>query len=392
MRALLVSLTCVAAAGLALAQDLTVWTPLQGGAEDWLHEEVAGFESGFGLDVEVVRLDLPELQRRMLLAEDEDAADVLAGIPHDAVATMAAAGVLADVGAYTTGAYLEDLSASARIAFTRDDALLGFPTFAEGPALLYNRALLPEPPETYPELLETARRLTDEGRFGFLADVGNFYYAYAWLATHGGYVFAWEDGRYRPDDVGLANPGARRGAEALRALRFEHDLVPEELTYAEAHRRFLQGSLGMFYTGPWAWRQARQAGVDVGVAPMPPLADGTPWSGFMTVHGVLLNRYGESPRDAANLAKWITRSDAQVRLARAEQRIPTSTAALERLGEDPLAAGFGEALRHAQPIPDVREMGAVWGSMSQALDTLLSDPDADVAAVLRRAVEAIRGG
>lgn len=390
MKRVLVCAWAMGLLGIAFAQGLTVWTPQEGGALAWLRDQVASFESGFGVEVEVESLELADLQRRMLGAEEGGGADVLVAVPHDALEPLAEAGVLADVTPFATADFLGALTASTRAAFSRDDELLGLPLFAEGPALLFDRALLAEPPETYQALVQAAQRFTGEDRYGFLADVGNLYYAYGWLASHGGYVFGRDGGGYDASDVGLANAGARRGAEALRALRFDHGLIPAGADYAFAHRHFLRGSLAMFYSGPWVLRQARQAGIDVGVAPMPPLADGTPWKGFMTVHGVLLNRFGSRGRDAANLAKWLTRREAQVALARRDGRVPTSREALARL-DDPALVGFGEALRHAEPIPDVRAMGFVWGSMSRALEALLEDPTADPEAVLNRAVEEIRG-
>lgn len=390
--AALLALALTLAGGLASAQALTVWTTFDGATLDYLREDVDAFTSSFGVDAEVVRLDITDLKRRMLNeAPEGGGGDVLVGVPHDQIAEMASEGVLANLGRHATADYLEDLSEQARLAFTYEGGLLGLPLFVEGPALLYNRDLVDEVPADYDAFVRKARELTTDGIHGFLFDVGNFYFNHAWLATHGGYVFGRVDGALRPDDVGLAEPGAVRGAEALRALRHDHELIPANTDHALAHERFVDGALAMFYTGPWAVAPAREAGIEVGIAPMPPLADGTPWSGFMGSQGVLVNEFGADRTDAVNLAKWLSRDDAQTGYARLEGRIPASASALERASNDPVVAGFGEALLTSRPIPNLPEMRDVWSPMDAAIGEILERPDSDAAAALRRAVGRITG-
>jgi arabinogalactan oligomer/maltooligosaccharide transport system substrate-binding protein len=149
--------------------------------------------------------------------------------------------------------------------------------------------------------------------------------------------------------------------------------------------------LAMTYDGPWAISGFRNAGIPLQVVPVPPRADGTPWSGFMGVHGVLLNQFSTAKVDAANLAKWLVRTDAQVELARLAGRIPASRSAVARVGDDPDVAGFGVALQTAEPMADIPEMGRVWQPMANALSVITESADADVAAALVRAVQEIRG-
>ena len=56
---------------------------------------------------------------------------------------------------------------------------------------------------------------------------------------------------------------------------------------------------------------------------------------------------------------------------------------------DPIIAGFADALANATPIPNVPEMGKVWGPMDKALKVILESPDSDVASALNEAVEVI---
>ena len=382
----------LAVGSMALAQGLTVWTSYQSPTIEFLQEDVAAFSSAFGIDVEIVNIDINELRQQMLLSAPQgEGPDVIVGLPHDQLGELAVGGVLADMSSAATASYLSDLSEQARLAFTYNGRLFGLPLFVEGPALMYNRDLVSEVPGTYEELVALAQDLTTSDTFGFLYDINNFYFSYGWFHTYGGYVFGREDGALTADDVGLANEGAVAGAEALRDLRFDAELIPSGTNYDVANGLFIDGALAMTYNGAWGVPQARDAGIDVGVAPMPPLADGTPWSGFMGVQGVLVSEFSESRTSAFNLAKWLVRSDAQLEYATREGRVPASVSALAEIADDPIIAGYGEALLDSEPMPNIPAMGQVWGPMGNALNVLTDDPNADVAAVLESAVDQIQG-
>jgi arabinogalactan oligomer / maltooligosaccharide transport system substrate-binding protein len=194
-----------------------------------------------------------------------------------------------------------------------------------------------------------------------------------------------------PTDVGIGTEGAIRGAQAIKDLQFTHGLIPAGTTYDVANGLFVDGALAMIYNGPWAVSQYQAAGIDVSVHPMPPLADGTPWSGFMGVQGVLLNPFSSQRADAANFAKWITRTDAQVSLAELSGRIPASVTALARVEGDPIISAFGEALLDSEPMPNLPQMSNVWGPAGSALNVILESAGSDVAAAMERAAAEIRG-
>ena len=58
---------------------------------------------------------------------------------------------------------------------------------------------------------------------------------------------------------------------------------------------------------------------------------------------------------------------------------------------DPLVAGFLAAYAEAEPMPNIPEMGAVWGPMGDALTAILESPDSDISQVLGGAVSQIQG-
>jgi arabinogalactan oligomer / maltooligosaccharide transport system substrate-binding protein len=394
LKKVLITLVAALAMTLTLAQEgLKIWTPFADQTLEWLQKEVDAYSAAFDVPVEIVKLDLGELRQQMLLAAPQgEAGDVIVGVPHDQIGELAAGGVLADMGSYATAAYLEDLNPQARLGYTFGGKLFGLPMFIEGPALIINTDLVPEIPATYEDMIAKAKELTTADQFGFLFDVNNFYFAYNWLHSSGGYVFGRDDSGLVAGDVGLNSEGAIKGAELLKALRQSDGLIPAGMTYDVANGQFLDGAAAMMYNGPWAISQYRDAGLNVVVVPMPPLADGTTWAGFMGVQGVLLNEFSTNKVDAANLAKWLTRKEAQVSLSNLSGRIPASQSALAEVQDDPIIAGFGAALTNAEPMPNIPEMGQVWGPMGNALTVITESADSDVAGTLNQAVSEIQGG
>jgi len=386
---LLISFEALATA--ASTPDLTVWTTYQGPALAWLRSEASSYQEAFGKSVQVLARKLGEIkQGAMSEAPKGQAADLFVGVPQDQFSALADAGILADVGSYATPRYLAELSEQAQRAFRYHETLYGLPLSVQGPALIVNTELVPHVPATYPDLVALATSLTGDGRYGFAFDVGNFYYSYAWLHTFGGSVFGrTASGGIDPTNVRVDSAGAVAGARALKALRFDDALLPAKSDYASVRKLFLDGKLAMTFDGPWAIPAIRAAGIPVAVAPMPPLADGTAFRGFMNVDGVLLNHYSADPVAAANLAKWLTTAGAQAALARTAGMVPASKSALARVGDDTVLAGFGAALADAQAVPNAPAMGAVWGPMDQALTTILASRDSDVAAALRQAATSI---
>lgn len=395
MKKLFVALSLLLAVGLTSAQGITVWSNFGDADLEWLQGEAASFEAAFGVPVQITKVELSELKQKMLLAAPQgEAADLVTTLPHDQIGELAAGGVLADMSQFATEDYLADLSDQARLAFTFNGRLFGLPVYSEGPALVVNTDLVPESefPKTYEDMIAKAQELTSGDTYGFLFDDKNFYFAYNWIYSNGGYVFKRDaDGNLDPSDVGLANEGAIKGAEQIKALQYDYGLIPPGTDSSVTQGLFNEGSAAMMYNGPWSISEAKAAGVPIAVMPIPPMADGTTWKGFFGVQGVLLNEFSKNKADAANFAKWLTRPDAQIKLAEQSGRIPTSQAAAAEVSGDPIISGFIAAYEEAEPMPNIPEMGNVWQPMADALTVLLESQNSDPAKVLNSAVAQIEG-
>ncbi len=374
--------------------DLTVWSAFDGASLDWLASQLDIWGRATGQAIEITVWSVGELRQRVMLeAELGTAADLFVGVPHDSIAELIADELLADVSSFATADYLSDLPEQAALAFASDGMLLGLPLALEGPALIVNTDRARELPESYDDLIELAVAYNSGGNSGFMFDVDNFYFSYAWLRSFGGWLFGRDAvGNHDPDDIGLASPGALQGAKALRDLRFVHSLLPVGIGYADIRERFAAGQLAFVYDGPWSVSAYFASGVPLLVVPMPEVAPGQPWRGFMSVTGVLVNEHAQDRIGAANAAKWLVREEAQVELARDAGRIPASMSAVDAISDDELLHGFGMALREAEAVPNTVNMPRLWRPLGEALLELTTEPlsDSEVLLLLERLVETIR--
>lgn len=390
------------------SQELTVWTHLRGEALGWLEQEITSFSQNFNITVSLEQRDISDI-RQQLLQQPENAADVILPMAHDQLDALLEQDTLLDFKPLSTETYLEGYAAQTRLAFQRGNQLFALPLYSEGAALIVNTELLPTAPENFAAFVASAQALSDEKHYGFLYDIGNFYFSYLWLRSAGAYVFARDaTGTMQADAIGLATAGAVTGAEHLRQLRFDYQLIPAKgansavdssvdssVDYSFADQHFRTGKLAMIYNGPWALAAYKEAGIAMQVLPMPlPLSteEAKQVAGFMSVYGVVVNAKGSQQLTAVDFAKWVARASSQSNLAQQTGYIPTRLAAAEA-ADDALVLGFARALLHAEPMPHIPEMAQVWAPMSEALSVLLECESMDseaIEALLEQAVQYIK--
>lgn len=378
--------------GNASAANLTIWTHLgETSASElaWLRDQVSTFEKKTGNKVQVVSVPFGQLPDKFIQSAPKgQGPDLIVTLQHDRLGQLAAAGVIEPVDKYVVSR--TDYDKTALNAFTYKGKLFGLPLFAEAIALVYNKKLVPTPPKTFAEFLKVAQANTGNGKFGFLSQIDEPYRSYGFVSAYGGYVFKNNGGTLNVKDVGLDTPGAAKALSFLNDLRYKYNLVPEGVTGDAAKSAFVDGRLAMFLTGPWDMGDIKKAGIDYGITlfPTPPGAT-SKWSPFVGVQGVALNAYSKNKAVAMQLARQLTSPDAQIAFNKAGGRIPVSLSARTKLKNDPVVAGFGQAIREGTPMPNVPEMGAVWAPWTAATAQAVQKPNQNYAQLLQKAVQEI---
>jgi maltose-binding protein MalE len=279
------------------------------------------------------------------------------------------------------------------------------PVFMDSLALIYNRALVPNPPGNYQELIEIAQGLTDteNRRWGLVLPLLSQYHVYPFMDGYGGYILNCQvsvpDGQQcDPGDVGLNNDGSARALEFLSDLYVEQELFPESLAdraemHDEAVRLFVEGRAGMLIDGSWVLSQANASGIDYGIAPIPELPQGTrPPRSLTTVQVLAASARTAAPTEAADLMLFLSSPKAVIALHNAIGKTPVRRDVLRQpaLREDRNLRMWYDLAASGVLLPQEAELGYVWAPWARALDEAIPGLRPAQEA-LDQAVEQIKG-
>jgi len=292
---------------------------------------------------------------------------------HDRIGEWIAGGLIHAV--QPSQRLLDDIDPLAWRGFSSRGRLWGYPTAIEAVTLIYNKALVSEPPRSFDEVFALDAKLRPQGKRAILWDYTNNYFSWPLLAANGGYAFRQRsDGSFDPRDVGVANSGALVGAQLIDRLVRE-GLMPAGSGYPEMEAAMGQGRVAMTINGPWAWVNLRRVGIEFGVARIPSVA-GRPAAPYVGIKGVLVNRATRMRELATEFVEnHLLAPDGLRAIDRAEPiGAPASRAFYQELAADPRkgdqVAGIMASARDGVPTPSIPEMGRFWAAMKSSLTNL----------------------
>lgn len=289
---------------------------------------------------------------------------------HDRFGDWASAGLLSEVKpSANVKKAIEDFTWD---AVTIDGKVFGYPVAVEAVGLIYNKALVPNPPKTFEEIFALDKKLQKDGKHAILWDYNNTYFTWPLIAANGGYVFKYEGGKYDVKDTGVNNAGAKKGVAMLKRL-IDEGVMPKGADYSVMESKFASGEVAMMINGPWAWPNAEKAGIDYGVTYIPSI-DGSPASPFV---GVLAGAINESSpnKDLAVefLENYLLNIDG---LKMVNDDVSLGAVAhkefMAQLASNPNIAATFENAQAGKPMPNVAAMGKFWSAMATALSNITS--------------------
>ncbi|QOR40067.1 maltose/maltodextrin ABC transporter substrate-binding protein MalE [Billgrantia diversa] len=366
-----VTLLAALAGGLSLSAHafdddrLTIWMGENKG-DDGIREVARQFTDDTGIAVEVVNPD--NLTDRYQQAAGSGQGPDIVIWAHDRIGEWAQSGLLAPIspGDDFRERYFE---------FTWDATLwngehYGYPISVEALGLIYNKALVETPPQSFAELAALDAELAGQGKKAILFDYSEPYYGWTLLAANGGYPFRQTEAGFDVDDIGVNNAGAIQGAELLVEL-IERDVLPRGTDYSIMDTRFNRGEVATMISGPWAWSNLERSGIDYGVALLPKVGDerAKPMFG---VKAAMINT--ASPNDflAVEFLENYLLSEEGMRTFNGDGTLGAVAHIdyQQELESDPNIAATLENAELGMPMPNIPEMGAFWAAMEPALQNI----------------------
>jgi multiple sugar transport system substrate-binding protein len=255
----------------------------------------------------------------------------------------------------------DKLAPAAIDAFTVDGTLYAVPANVATLQLYYNKALfdaagLDGPPATVDEFREYAKQLTGDGVYGL--SVGERETIQMWP------ILQWLDGADIVDDAGCSVLDSEASIESLStwAGLVKEQVMPVGLTGAESDSLFAAGQAAMQLNGPWAAAGYLEAGIDLGVAPVPTGVDGDVT--LASTVPLAISAGTEHPAEAQQFLAWWTGPEAQRQFALASGFPPVRTDLADdaELNANEVVSAFAAALPSArlylQGVPNASRVDA----------------------------------
>ncbi len=264
--------------------------------------------------------------------------------------------------------------------YTYKGKIYGIPTGLEVPALIYNKALISEIPATWDEFIDVAKALNDfpNKKYGFLMDGGNPFFTNFLTDAYGGYVFKNSDAGYDVNDIGINNEGAKKAFSLFTGYVTKDNIIPKNMEFALMQQNFKDGLAGAIIDGPWSISQYKEAGIDIGVAAVPPVKDAGNSAPRMYsgAYGYCLSAYASNPVGGMQFIEYLAANpdNAMVYYNRT-QRAPALKSLLERdeIKNDPIQNGFAQQAVNSYPQPNVPQMDVTWGPLMEAAQAVFND-------------------
>lgn len=275
-------------------------------------------------------------------------------------------------------------------AFTVDGQLLGVPVAADVNALVYNKAKVAEAPATMQELISVSKELTEGDEYGLLYQIDSFWYSYPFFSAHGGYIFKWTGSGWDTSDLGINTSEGVAGLQYIRDMVTVENLMPADTTWEVMNAYFTEGKSAMIITSPTMIPSFKEAGIEVGVAPLPTIEGvGTP-KPFATYTGFSVSAYSEHQEEAINLVQYIGANSGKPLYEANSGNIPVYSSVLNdpALSSDVELAAWMSQLANSDPLPNIDAMNHVWTPVTTAFQTVVHG-EADAATALAEAQELI---
>ena len=244
--------------------------------------------------------------------------------------------------------------------------------------LVYNKKLVPIPPTTEEELIRIGKALTADtngdgktDRYGLTWNYTEPFFFIPFMTGFGGWIM---------DDAGnptLNNRGTVDGLKFIKRLRDEEKIIPNEADYNVADILFKDGNAGMIINGDWSWAGYQNAGLDIGVAPLPRITSTGLWCAPMvSPKGFSLNANisEEKKAWALELIRFLMSAENQEESTRELYTMPTHMQVQQSdfARQNDIVRNSRIQIDRGRPLPVVPELRAIWDAMRPSYQAVLA--------------------
>jgi len=265
-------------------------------------------------------------------------------------------------------------------AMTYQKTVYGLPLNYKCLTMIYNKALVKDPPKSSGALVKLAKSLTNTGSgdFGLAYWYSNWYYHSPLMNAFGGGVF---DSAGNPVVNSTSNI---KSVELLMKWVDQDKFLPAEPSTALITSLFNDGKAAIVFNGPWFLGEISPK-ISYGLAPLPTIdeAGGKPMAPWMTVEGVYIAAPSKNKDQAWEFVQYVTDLESATVLALEGRQTPANKAVYDdaKVKSDPVLQAFRKQVEVAIPMPNVPEMTMVWSPVTTAMNAIVKKSSTPKAAL-----------
>lgn len=376
MKNKLVKFTLTAVAGLVMSSavmakmtegKLVIWINGDKGYNG-LAEVGKKFEKETGVSVLVEHPDRLE-EKFTQVASTGDGPDIILWA-HDRFGGYAQAGLLAELS--PSKEFKDKFVDFAWDAENYNGKIIGYPVAIEALSLIYNKDLLPTPPKSWEEIVELDKKFKAEKKNAIMWNLAEPYFTWPVVASNGGYVFKFADGKYNTNDIGVNNEGSQKGLQFVVDM-VKNQVINADMDYAIAEASFNKGETALTINGPWSWGNIEKSKINYGVAVLPTL-NGKPSKAFVGVLSAGINSASPNKDLAVEFIENYLLTDEG--LDQVNKDKPLGAVALksyqDKLAKDPRIAATMENAKNGEIMPNIPQIVAFWYAEKSAISNAVS--------------------
>lgn len=376
MKNKLVKFTLTAVAGLVMSSSvmakmtegkLVIWINGDKGYNG-LAEVGKKFEKETGVSVLVEHPDRLE-EKFTQVASTGDGPDIILWA-HDRFGGYAQAGLLAELS--PSKEFKDKFVDFSWDAENYNGKIIGYPVAIEALSLIYNKDLLPTPPKSWEEIVELDKKFKAEKKNAIMWNLAEPYFTWPVVASNGGYVFKFADGKYNTNDIGVNNEGSQKGLQFVVDM-VKNKVINADMDYAIAEASFNKGETALTINGPWSWGNIEKSKINYGVAVLPTL-NGKPSKAFVGVLSAGINSASPNKDLAVEFIENYLLTDEG--LDQVNKDKPLGAVALksyqDKLAKDPRIAATMENAQNGEIMPNIPQIVSFWYAEKSAINNAVS--------------------
>jgi arabinogalactan oligomer/maltooligosaccharide transport system substrate-binding protein len=361
---------------MTLAGTITMWHSLKEGETAGLNATVSAFQDMYpDVVFDILFVPFDDLRGKFETAAATGGGPTLLLGAADWGPALYDAELVADLTSMASSDFLSGINQAALASTQYKDALVGLPYGLKGVVMYRNSSIVADAPTSFEDLVAKAQAATQGDVVGANLERGFFFSAAHLNAVGGELMTAEGDPAFNTD----------AGVDWLNMLDAFVDACPAEYYTDNDVNLFKAGKAGIIIDGSW---NLADLAATLGEENLVIDAWPSDMSGYVQTDNIYMgfNAEGEDMEATWAFMEYLLSADAQAMTS--ENNTGFIPAALgvevpDRLRQEAVTA-FGAGVA----FPVIPEMGAYWGPMDTALQTVF-DEDTDPAAALAAAEESI---